>query len=1148
MKKLFLGLFILLSSMAMAQQDTIIGPAEVCPNTSGHLYFIPDSLNSSSIVTWNVSPGLNITSGQNTDSIFVNADSLFYSGTISASFDSITLYFNVYSTPQTLFSISGPSFGLCVTQGSYHVDTVPETSYYNWSVPSGATILSGQGTQDVTIDFGSGFTNGVISVTVSNACSGTATSYYSVNAAPQSVGFISGPTEGLCPSGTFTAAYKANTVPGATSYSWLVPAGITITYGLGTDSINVSVDSTFTSGIMAVYATNACGTSDSTQIFLNSAPQVYYISGPTSELCPLVNGIVSYYAYANSSSAVYNWTVPSGATIISGQGTSNVLVSFDSTFSSGNISVIPTNACGTGSSVSLALSSLPLQPGSISGQSDSLCTNIYYTYQLDSAFNSTFTYYAWIVPPGASVVAGQGTVQITVVYDNTSAGGTIYVYALNGCGTSDPSTFTIGTPTPFETPGAIHGPTTGICYFGTSTATYYIDTTVSGVTQSWTVPPGMTILSGQGTDSIFVSVDSSFVTGTISVVNIGECGTSTPSQITINSTLSAPSINGQDYNLCHVTAPVLYYSNPVAGATTYTWTLPAGASIVSGQGTDSIYVSYDSTFFSGIISVIASAGCDISNPAQIAVNAVPLMSQGGITGPHNNMCGITSAQYYVLLPSEGATSFTWTVPAGMTIVYGMGTDSISVSIDTTVFNGGVISITADNACGSSSALQEAIQFGFGPAFFNGPYENLCNYYNTTTTYTLSGNGINSVFWTVPDGFTIIDGQGTSYLTVFIDSTFTSGQMTMQITGECNSGTSSILLEAIPAAPDSIAGPSTVCPGYATSYNLPNTGGQGTYTWIVPPGMNIISGQGTWFIEVSFDFSFTGGTMYVYKTNDCGNGAVASFHIGTYPTPSAPASISGPGCLSGISAAGYTATSVAGPVTYNWEVPAGASILYGYGTDSIYVSFDSTFTSGNLNVSVTNPCDAHSAVTTLFLNSVAAKPGPVSGDASICKNATGLVYSISAVTRATSYAWSVPAGASIVSGQGTTSVTVNWGSSSGFITVVAVNGCGNSQVRNKHVATHNCHTPGIASADENDVVMEINLYPNPTTGSFTLNVNNVINSDAHVRITNLLGETIYTSVLNTVNGKSIDLSGFGRGMYLLQITDGSSNYYKKVVVQ
>ena len=71
-----------------------------------------------------------------------------------------------------------------------------------------------------------------------------------------------------------------------------------------------------------------------------------------------------------------------------------------------------------------------------------------------------------------------------------------------------------------------------------------------------------------------------------------------------------------------------------------------------------------------------------------------------------------------------------------------------------------------------------------------------------------------------------------------------------------------------------------------------------------------------------------------------------------------------------------------------------------------------------------------------------QPGTITGPNSVCAGATAS-YSISTVVGATSYSWTVPVGAVINSGNGTTSINVTWGTTSGNVSVVANNACGAS---------------------------------------------------------------------------------------------------------
>ena len=67
---------------------------------------------------------------------------------------------------------------------------------------------------------------------------------------------------------------------------------------------------------------------------------------------------------------------------------------------------------------------------------------------------------------------------------------------------------------------------------------------------------------------------------------------------------------------------------------------------------------------------------------------------------------------------------------------------------------------------------------------------------------------------------------------------------------------------------------------------------------------------------------------------------------------------------------------------------------------------------------------------------------LAGPLQLCQNSTGVVFSIPPITAATDYHWCVSGNLTIVSGQGTTAITVDVGSNTGFdtISVYGINAC------------------------------------------------------------------------------------------------------------
>lgn len=70
---------------------------------------------------------------------------------------------------------------------------------------------------------------------------------------------------------------------------------------------------------------------------------------------------------------------------------------------------------------------------------------------------------------------------------------------------------------------------------------------------------------------------------------------------------------------------------------------------------------------------------------------------------------------------------------------------------------------------------------------------------------------------------------------------------------------------------------------------------------------------------------------------------------------------------------------------------------------------------------------------------------IGGDRDVPNAAASITYTVANAPAGTTYNWSVPSGASIVAGQGTDTITVDWGQSGGNVVVDINNSCGASQL-------------------------------------------------------------------------------------------------------
>lgn len=78
-----------------------------------------------------------------------------------------------------------------------------------------------------------------------------------------------------------------------------------------------------------------------------------------------------------------------------------------------------------------------------------------------------------------------------------------------------------------------------------------------------------------------------------------------------------------------------------------------------------------------------------------------------------------------------------------------------------------------------------------------------------------------------------------------------------------------------------------------------------------------------------------------------------------------------------------------------------------------------------------------------------------------------------------------------------------------------------------------------------------VLPNPAKGTAVLSFNSEKNSDYKVRITNNLGQVIYDDNLNNIHGsykKSLDLSDYDKGIYMISVTSDNEKAIQKLVIQ
>ncbi len=392
------------------QPSAISGDATPCEASSQN-YSVTNVAGTT--YTWSFPTGWTINSGQGSNSVSVTTSAT--GGTVSVTPSNScgtgtaqTLPVSTDLLPAQPSAITGDASPCESTSQVYSVTNVGGISY-TWAVPAGWSITAGQGSNSITVTTGT--SGGTISVTPGNTCgSGTAqTMMVSVDLLPAQP-VISG-LAGPCQLGTET--YSVTPVIGET-YTWTVPGDWTINSGQGTSSITVTVGTM--SGNIQVTPSNGCGngtaaTYSVTASILPSQPST--ISGDNTPC----EGSSQNYSVTNVAGITYSWTFPVGWTQTGGGTSNSVNVTVGT--QNGDITVIPSNGCGNGTSRVQAVTIAP-DPTVSLGADTVICNDQSIILDAGSGFSS----YMWsttettqtIVFDG--VVAGIGVHNISVSVTN----------------------------------------------------------------------------------------------------------------------------------------------------------------------------------------------------------------------------------------------------------------------------------------------------------------------------------------------------------------------------------------------------------------------------------------------------------------------------------------------------------------------------------------------------------------------------------------------------------------------------------------------------------------------------------------------------------------------------------------------------------
>lgn len=503
-----------------------------------------------------------------------------------------------------------------------------------------------------------------------------------------------------------------------------------------------------------------------------------------------------------------------------------------------------------------------------------------------------------------------------------------------------------------------------------------------------------------------------------------------------------------------------------------------------------------------------------------------------------NLFTTTNGSIASLVGSTGPTSTNRVLIAQLTTD---GCLSFELNIQIGTPTGGVQNYVARNPSGNEILLPSLLYNAAGVNISASLTGIICSGTSVTFTATPSNGGVSPVYqWKKNNGN--VGTNSPVYTTTGLANNnqikcVMTSNATLCVAGAVTSNTITALVNTSPTATITVNGPTTYCSG-TNALTLTATSGTGfTYQW--KKGSANISGA------TGISYNPTSAGTYTYKvvvtsSNGCSKTS-AGVAVTVNALPTATITTTGPTTFcSGTNALTLTANSGTG-FTYQWK--KGSANLSG----ATNISYNPTST-GTYKVVVTNSngCSKTSAGVAVTVNALptatVTAQGPTTfspGDSVqlLANSGTGL-----------SYQWKKGsnniAGATLISYYAKTTGTYK-------VIVTNSNGCSKTSGTGISV-TASCRM------GDSDINIHANnlltIYPNPANSQFTIGLSNEAIGDAvaHVEIINTLGQNVYTSSVDIINGQLNETisvgSNFFNGLYFVRIWANGVLYESKLVLQ
>ena len=325
-----------------------------------------------------------------------------------------------------------------------------------------------------------------------------------------------------------------------------------------------------------------------------------------------------------------------------------------------------------------------------------------------------------------------------------------------------------------------------ICGAGPLNSQYSIAAVPGASNYTWSITTGvgMTLQQGGAAGTYTgtaltrnIIFNATFTSGTLTVTANGSCGSTTTTyniqrvgggdfQITsvpyTNSSSTAGA--GNDWDFGRTSQDHIYSWTPACSGS-YTVSLCGssydtylqvisdicgGSPSVLAFNDDACGLSSELTynFTAGTTYYILVEGFSSSSAGAYTLNVTPNVGGNASIAGTTSICGpgATTATYTVS-GAEAGTTYSWSLPAGMTVNGATNGASINVNVDAS-FNSGSVTANLTSACGSSSSLSIAVARSVEDAAYSNEFSHSGNTIGASNSSSLRASADNIIKWDV----------------------------------------------------------------------------------------------------------------------------------------------------------------------------------------------------------------------------------------------------------------------------------------------------------------------------------------------------------------------------------------------------------------